>query len=222
MFIAAKNTGSLTKIGRSDAVYRSCRQGGNREVQKSAGRYSDLFYRLFCWSLLLCSLSPVIANAQEAVPWRGERGITESVRDIMAREHAQGARSPQASRVPPRGRIPGKLADKSGLSTAPESQIPEFAESTIAGGSVSAAFTIDTPLVFNAQSSGTNFLGPVYANSGFLPPDSMGAVGPSQIVVGVNGRIRTYNKSGIVDFNLDTTMDNFFTSVRFSSTTSDP
>src|SRR5207249_10521617 len=34
---------------------------------------SDLFYRLFCWSLLLCLLSPVIANAQEAVPWRGER-----------------------------------------------------------------------------------------------------------------------------------------------------
>src|SRR5205823_23977 len=163
------------------------------------------------------------ANAQEAIPWRGERGITESVRDIMAREHAQGARSPQASRIPPRGRIPGKLTDKPGSSTAPESQIPEFAESTIAGGNVSAAITLDTPLVFNAQTSGMNFLGPVYANSGFLPPDSMGAVGPSQIVVGVNGWIRTYDKKdGTADFALNTTMDSFFNSVRNSSTTSDP
>src|SRR5205823_5428858 len=81
----------------------------------------------------------------------------------------------------------------------------------------------DTPLVFNAQTSGTNFLGPVYANSGFLPPDSMGAVGPSQIVVGVNGWIRTYDKkNGTADFALNTTMDNFFASVRNLSTTSDP
>src|SRR4029077_136350 len=43
---------------------------------------------------------------------------------------------------------------------------------------------------------GTSFLGAQLSQSNFVPPDSMGAVGPSQILVSVNGRIRVYDKQG--------------------------
>lgn len=41
----------------------------------------------------------------------------------------------------------------------------------------------------------------------------MGAVGPSQFLVGVNGLIRTFTKSGAADGVLDTSLDGFFASV---------
>jgi hypothetical protein len=43
---------------------------------------------------------------------------------------------------------------------------------------------------------GTTFLGADSGDSGFIPPDSMGSVGPTQIVVFVNGWIRVFNKQG--------------------------
>ncbi len=47
-----------------------------------------------------------------------------------------------------------------------------------------------------AVSAGTSFLGAQLSQSNFVPPDSMGAVGPSQVLVSVNGRIRVYDKQG--------------------------
>jgi hypothetical protein len=44
--------------------------------------------------------------------------------------------------------------------------------------------------------SSTNFLGAQSNESGFVPPDSMGAVGPSQVLVFVNGRIKVFDKQG--------------------------
>src|SRR5262249_5700614 len=55
---------------------------------------------------------------------------------------------------------------------------------------------------------------------GYIPPDSMGTVGPSQILVVVNGRIKVFDKSGNLG-PLNTDRDSFFASVR-SATTSDP
>ena len=67
-----------------------------------------------------------------------------------------------------------------------------------------------------ATLSGTN---PTYS----YPPDDMGAVGPTQFIVAVNGRIVSFNKStGVADGVLNTSMDNFFNSVRNASGTSDP
>ena len=48
----------------------------------------------------------------------------------------------------------------------------------------------------SSLSSGTSFLGADFGDSGFVPPDSMGAVGPTQILVDVNGRLRVFDKSG--------------------------
>lgn len=68
------------------------------------------------------------------------------------------------------------------------------------------------------QTVGTSFLGAAVSESGFIPPDSMGAVGPTQVLVIVNGRIKVFSKSGVLGA-LNVSTDNFFNSVRSASTT---
>src|SRR5436305_484141 len=66
---------------------------------------------------------------------------------------------------------------------------------------------------FNPQAIGTSFLGIQLSDTAFaIPPDSMGNVGPTQILAITNGRIRVFDKSGTVG-GLDTDTDNFFASV---------
>lgn len=65
---------------------------------------------------------------------------------------------------------------------------------------------------------GTTFLGADSSDSGFIPPDSMGAVGPTQIVVFVNGLIRVYDKDGNV-VALDNVSDSDFWASELSSGT---
>ena len=74
----------------------------------------------------------------------------------------------------------------------------------------------------NPQTIGTSFLGTqISEGPGYIPPDCMGDVGPSQIMVAANGRIKVFDKSGTLGpLNVD--MDVFFASVRNSSSTSDP
>lgn len=56
-----------------------------------------------------------------------------------------------------------------------------------------------------------------------FPPDDMGAIGPAQFIIDVNGRIVTFDKlTGIGDGVINTSTDNFFNSVRNGSGTSDP
>jgi hypothetical protein len=59
-----------------------------------------------------------------------------------------------------------------------------------------------------------NFTGATLADTGAFPPDSMGAVGPTQFVVFLNGRVRTFNKAtGVADGVLNVDSDVFFASV---------
>ena len=46
------------------------------------------------------------------------------------------------------------------------------------------------------QTVGTSFKAASFSEGGWFPPDSMGDVGPSQIVVHVNGRIKVFDKTG--------------------------
>ena len=73
------------------------------------------------------------------------------------------------------------------------------------------------------QSIGTSFTGATVADTpGFVPPDSMGAVGPTQFIVTVNGRLRSFSKTtGMADGALNVDPNVFFNSVR-SAGTSDP
>jgi hypothetical protein len=73
------------------------------------------------------------------------------------------------------------------------------------------------------QSVSTNFTGITVSESGFIPADNMGAVGPTQVVLIANGRIKTFNKAaGGADGVINATTDAFFASVANGSGTSDP
>jgi hypothetical protein len=76
-----------------------------------------------------------------------------------------------------------------------------------------------------AQTLGTSFKGVSGpSETGAYPPDNMGAVGPTQYIVAVNGRLRTFNKTtGIADGVLNLNHEVFFASVMTAgSYTSDP
>ncbi|MGH9813094.1 MAG: hypothetical protein ACRD4T_08155, partial [Candidatus Acidiferrales bacterium] len=79
------------------------------------------------------------------------------------------------------------------------------------------------PAPFTPQTLGVSFTGATLADSFSLPPDSMGDVGPTQYVVMVNGRIRSFNKTtGVADGVLDFDDSVFFDSVRNGAGVTDP
>ena len=65
------------------------------------------------------------------------------------------------------------------------------------------------------QTLGTQFDGAIGpAETGAFPPDTMGAVGPTQVVIFLNGRLRTFNKTtGVADAVINVDSDVFFASV---------
>jgi hypothetical protein len=139
--------------------------------------------------------------------WEGEYGITESVDEIMLREEAiiQTHSILKESKIEfksPRRNLP----PTSGLDV---SQWPPLEINSL-------------PLMLmNPQTIGTNFLGSQLSESGFIPPDCIGDVGPTQILVAANGRLKVFSKSGTIG-PLNSSTDNFFNSVRNGSGTSDP
>src|SRR5207244_2787243 len=71
-----------------------------------------------------------------------------------------------------------------------------------------------SPISADSQPVGFSFTAATLADASGFPPDSMGAAGPTQFLVVINGRVRTFNKStGDADGVLNTTTDNFFSSV---------
>lgn len=74
----------------------------------------------------------------------------------------------------------------------------------------------------NPQTVGTSFLGQnISASSGYIPPDSQGDVGPTQVMTITNGRVRIYSKAGVLG-GLNADLDVFFLSVAGASGVSDP
>src|SRR5262245_15260126 len=72
-----------------------------------------------------------------------------------------------------------------------------------------------------APAIGTSFLAMQSSESGFVPPDSNGDVGPTQVLAAANGVIRVFDKAGNVG-GLSESTNTFFNSVRNSSNVSDP
>ncbi|MFN8587164.1 MAG: T9SS type A sorting domain-containing protein [Candidatus Eisenbacteria bacterium] len=63
------------------------------------------------------------------------------------------------------------------------------------------------------QVADLSFTGATLSETGAFPPDGMGAVGPSQFVVFVNGRLKTFNKAtGLADGVINADPDVFFAS----------
>jgi len=165
------------------------------------------------WSLAL-SCAGVVASSggyTAGTPWTGQPGVTETIADIMAREAARG---PQVG-LGARELKPRLVRNARGLPQNPKAPpTRRWAESDrhLMGRASSAALGPQTP--------GTNFLGAQLSDSGYVPPDSMGDVGPSQFLVCVNGRIRVFDRNGTMG-PLNTTTDSFFGS-ETSFGTSDP
>jgi len=69
------------------------------------------------------------------------------------------------------------------------------------------------PGLFASHTVSSSFDGATLADAGALPPDSMGTIGPQQYVVAINGRIRSFTRSGTADGVLNADTDVFFAPV---------
>jgi uncharacterized repeat protein (TIGR01451 family) len=147
------------------------------------------------------------------VPWTGPPGVTETVSDIMERERVAPQGPFAASQVRETHR---KLDPRKTLPPRRTRPAPAVSQWPPAG----PARALPPP--YNPQTVGTSFLGAQLSESGFIPPDSVGDVGPTQLLVAVNGRIKVFDKSGVLG-GLDTTTSNFFASVGgLTNGTTDP
>ena len=154
------------------------------------------------------------------MPWVGQQGYSETTAEIMARQGqvdlqaAIGGVSPQRMRTMPR-----LVADRRHLPQNPESAV---LDQTVGSGGAAAPLQGAAPAPALPQTLGVSFTGATLADSGEFPPDSMGAVGPTQFLVGINGRIRVFDKITGTMGSLNASMDVFFNSVRNGLFTSDP
>ena len=146
----------------------------------------------------------------DGVPWTGEPGITETVAEIMEREQ----RAPKVAAFPPRETKP-EVEFRKLLPPRLRPGAPAVPRWPMLEGALAA------PGPYNPQTVGTSFLAAQLSESGFIPPDSMGDVGPTQILVAINGRIKVFDKNGVLG-GLNATTDVFFNSVRNGAGTSDP
>jgi hypothetical protein len=135
------------------------------------------------------------------VPQTGAAGISKTTGQIMGRQRLVDQQPRRPNREMPEHKV-----DRSSLPQDPAS--PQGA----ARPSLSSRSQITGPKT--PQIPGTSFTGATLADTSAFPPDSMGTVGPTQFVVFVNGRIRTFNKStGVADGVLDANPDVFFAAV---------
>ncbi|MGA9115404.1 MAG: hypothetical protein WB626_01355 [Bacteroidota bacterium] len=171
-------------------------------------------FAVFAFLLFLGSAAaqvpPPPEAAQARTPWVGERGIQETVDQIMEREAMH-----------PPGR-PVMLGWKPKRIRPDRSDLPQDPASPLAARWPDAPPEAGPPLL-GPQTTGVSFTGATLATTGAFPPDVMGDVGPTQYIVAVNGRIASYLKStGVADGVLNADMDVFFNPVRNGSWTSDP
>ncbi len=163
----------------------------------------------------LCALMALSARALSAqpaagVPWSGAPGITQTVGDIMERER----RAPAVYLGQPRETKSWEF-DMRRLARRHDPLAPAVSR----WPPLESFSRLSEPAI--PQTVGVSFLGASISDTiGYIPPDSMGAVGPTQALVIVNGRIRVFSKTGVLG-SLNATTDTFFASVRTASV-SDP
>ena len=147
------------------------------------------------------------------IPVDGEPGITETVQEIMDRE----------------AMLPADYYARPKPKTNPEFEIERPEKELNPNSPESSQWPLRNPddknpeplQTDNPQTVGTSILGPTISLSGYIPPDSQGDVGPTQVLTCSNGRIRVYSKAGALG-GLNSDLDVFFNSVRNGSGISDP
>jgi len=153
--------------------------------------------------LVLAGAAPSARTQEDTSAWVGDAPIIENVADILARDAAVPASVS--------GPVRARLRKSQGGGPAPAPAIEPLS---------AAVPSITGPLA--PQTVGTSFLAVQSSESPFIPPDTMGAVGPTQIVVCVNGRIKVFDRAGTLDPTvLNVSTDAFFSSVRNGTSASD-
>ena len=151
---------------------------------------------------------PVLSDptVTQGTPVQGQPGIREGMGAIAAREKLQGTtahiRHSYLFRHMP------APAENTGTTNAPNP--PVFSGPNI-----------------QTLNSNLNFTAANFTNCSGWPPDTMGAIGPTQFIIALNGRVRSFNKTnGLQDNAIDVTTDTFFQSVKTppiaSNFTTDP
>ncbi|MBI1803449.1 MAG: putative Ig domain-containing protein [Ignavibacteriae bacterium] len=155
--------------------------------------------------MTICTYAQNSSEEIIGTPWIGGRGVALSTSEIMARARELNARGVQQ----PVRKHPEHEVDRKHLPLNPFSpNVSQWPPRPIEQKSTQESG------VLAPQTLSTNFTGVTLADAGAFPPDGMGAIGPTQFIVDVNGRIRSFDKStGIADGVLDVNTDVFFSSV---------
>lgn len=167
------------------------------------------FSTFFVQLVFLSSLSQVYGQLgeQKAIPWTGKAGITESLDIINQRQKAFDLANPVI--IPRDYERKHKEVERDRLRQNPLApKVSAFPMTQdVLNSQSNRAITA-------AQTIGTNFNSASLAETGSFPPDNMGAVGPTQFITSVNGRLKSFNKStGVADGILNLAQDVFFASV---------
>ena len=147
------------------------------------------------------------ATARAGETFTGAPGITETVDEIMARASVPELLERAVDAAPPR----------QGMRKAPNPFAPRVA-SWPAAAADEGARTLGPVPDRSPQTPLANFLAVAESESGWLPSDAAGAVGPTQVMVVANGRIKVFDKAGNIGA-LNVSSDTFFQSVRTTTTT---
>ena len=147
-------------------------------------------------------------------PWVGGPGTVRTTAEIMA--EAMGKPAARLARNRPRFRKarPTREHLLQNPDALPDPRPAVIDAEPALGDAPSVAQTATTPTADVAT----------LADTGALPPDTMGDIGPTQYLVGVNGRVRTIDKvTGAADGVLNADFETFFASrIPGGAGTSDP
>lgn len=146
--------------------------------------------------------------------WVGAAGVQRRTADAMTEQARRGAVAADWRTRPRAGkRRPARTL----LSQSPLTLPPAAADAPAMADRATAPAVAQTAASPNVDVA-------TLADTGALPPDTMGDIGPTQYLVGLNGRLRTIAKStGVADGALDADTDVFFPpAVRGAGVTTDP
>ncbi|MEK6277911.1 MAG: hypothetical protein AABM29_07860 [Actinomycetota bacterium] len=185
------------------------------------------------------SAQPGDVGAIRGHPRTGSAGIKVSVADIIARGRKRDRITgpPQGLRPAPEPTEPGgqpSPAEEPGAGEGPRPDIGPRAGEELGSGEkaeeeereaappkIPGAPSLQAPQRAPIRrASGpsspfavsTSFLGTQSSESGFIPPDTQGSVGPTQVVFASNGRIKVFDKQGSAGA-LNVSDETFFSSV---------
>mgnify|MGYP000228684314 CR=1 FL=1 len=148
----------------------------------------------------------------EGILWKGEPGIKTTLEQIVAKEAWMKANGLLKKQKNKRVDNNEKALLKQKLMNPESPAVSIYGESKPQAKTASTDFNIT--LAFDGLKASD-------ITQGWAPPDPMMAVGPKQIVLVVNGRIRVFDKTnGALQYDVDA--DVFFNDVRGSSNVVDP